>query len=89
MEAGLAALAGSQPRHWARPDWQRRPPGDAPCEHPRLRVVDYSRKPPAQLDSGRQFSFLTEDGADRGGIDLGDNEHPQSMTCAHHGWQMK
>ena len=68
---------------------QRRPPGDAPCEHPRLRVVDYSRKPPAQLDSGRQFSFLTEDGADRGGIDLGDNEHSQSMTCAHHGWQMK
>jgi hypothetical protein len=27
--------------------------------------------------------------ADRGGIDLGDHEHPQSMTCAHHGWQMK
>jgi hypothetical protein len=77
----LAVLAGTQPRHRARLDWQRRPPGDAPGTHSRLRVVGDPREPPAQLDSSRQFSVLVEDSADRGSIGLGDNEHPGSMAA--------
>jgi hypothetical protein len=75
-EAGLAVLAGTQPRHRSGLDWQRRPPGDAPGAGPRLRVVSDPREPPPQLDSSRQFSLLVEDSADRGSIGLRDNEHP-------------
>jgi hypothetical protein len=33
-------------------------------------------------DSSRQLTLSAEDGADRGGIGLGDDEHPKSMvTC--------
>ena len=78
---GLAVLAGTQPRHRAQLDWQRRPPGDAPSVCPRLRVVGDPREPPAQLDSSRQLSVLVEDSADRGSIGLGDNEHPGSMAA--------
>jgi hypothetical protein len=74
MEAGLAVLAGMQPRHRARLDWQRRPPGNAPSAFPRLRVVSDPWEPSAQLDSSRQLSFLSEDSANRGSIGLGDNK---------------
>lgn len=67
-------------RHRARLDWQRRPPGNAPSVCPRLRVVGDPREPPAQLDSSRQLSILVEDRPDRGGIGLGDNEHPNNMA---------
>jgi hypothetical protein len=80
-EAGLAVFAGTQPRHRARLDYQRSPPGDAPSVCPRLRVVGDPREPPAQLDSSRQLSLLVEDGADRGSIGLGDNEHPNSIAA--------
>jgi hypothetical protein len=80
-EPGLAVLAGTQPRHRAQLDWQRRPPGDTPSVCPRLRVVGDSREPPAQLDSSRQLSVLVKDSADRGSIGLGDNEHPGSMAA--------
>ena len=59
---------------------QRRPSGNVPGARPRLRVVGYPWEPPAQLDSGRQLSLLIEDGADRGGIGLGDDEHPKNMA---------
>ena len=67
QEAGLAVLAGTQPRHRAGLDWQRRPPGDAPSV---ARALALSVIPgtPAQLDSSRQFSLLVEDSADRGSI---------------------
>jgi hypothetical protein len=77
----LAVLAGTQPRHRTRLDWQRRPPGDAPSVCPCLRVVGDPREPPAQLDSSRELSLQIEDRADRGSIGLGDNEHPNSMAA--------
>jgi hypothetical protein len=73
QKAGLAVLAGTQPRHRARLDGQRRPPGDAPGARSRFRVVGDPWELPAQLDSGRQLSLLIEDGADRVGIGLGDD----------------
>jgi hypothetical protein len=80
-EAALAVLAGTQPRHRARLDWQRHPSRDAPSVCPRLRVVGDPREPPAQFDSSRQLSLLVEDRADRGSIGLGNNEHPNSMAA--------
>jgi hypothetical protein len=71
-----------QPRHRAQRGWQRRPPGDAPNACPRIRVVGDPWKPPAQLDSSRQLSLLIENGADRGSISLGDDEHPKSMRVS-------
>jgi hypothetical protein len=47
---------------------------------PRFRVVSDPRKSPTQLDGGRQLSLLIEDGADRGGIGLGDDEHSKDMA---------
>ena len=79
-EVRLAVLAGTQPRHRWRLGWQRRPPRDAPGARSRLRVVGDPWEPPAQLDSGRQLSLLIEDGSDRGGIGLGDDEHPRNMA---------
>ena len=79
-EAGLGVLAGTQPRHRARLDWRRQPPGDAPGACPRLHVVSDPRKPQAQLNSSRQLSLLIEGGADRSGIGLGDDEHPESLS---------
>jgi hypothetical protein len=46
----------------------------------RFLVVDDAREQPTQLDGGRQFALLLIDGADRGGIGLGDHEHPKSMA---------
>ena len=89
MEFAPALTARMQPDHRARWRRQRLPSGDGPDVRPRVRVVGDPRKSPAQLDSSRQLTLLAEDGADRVGIGLGDEEHPQSMTCAHHGWQMK
>jgi site-specific recombinase XerD len=80
-EAGLAVLARTQPRHRARLDRQRRPPGDAPNAFPRLGVVGNPREPSAQFDSSQQLSFLSEDSANGGSIGLGDNEHPDSMVA--------
>jgi hypothetical protein len=74
-DAWLVVLAGTQPRHWAQLDWQRRPPSDAPGARPCFRVVGDPWEPPAQLDSGRQLSLLIEDGADRVSIGLGDDKH--------------
>jgi hypothetical protein len=88
-DAWLAVLAGTQFSHRAKLGWHWRPPGDAPGARPRVRVVGDSWEPPAQLDNGRQLSLFIEDGTDRGGIGFGDDKHPQSMTRAHHGWQMK
>jgi hypothetical protein len=44
------------------------------------RAFALSREQPTQLDGGRQLALLIEDGADRGGIGLGDDEHPKSMA---------
>ncbi len=60
--------------------WQRCPPGDCSGAGARLRVVGDPWEPSAHLDSGRQLSLLIEDGSDRGGISLGNDEHPNSMA---------
>ena len=77
-----AITARMQPDH--RTQWRRRrqrlPSGDGPDVRPRLRVVGDPRKSPAQLDSSRQLTLLAEDGADRVGVGLGDEEHPKSMA---------
>ena len=80
MGFSLALTARTQPDHRAR--WRREllPTGDGPDVRPRLRVVGDPRKSPAQLDSSRQLTLLAEDGADRVGIGLGDEEHPESMV---------
>jgi hypothetical protein len=44
-----------------------------------LRCVGDAGEQPAQLDGGRQFTALPEDGADRSGICLTDDEHRWSM----------
>jgi hypothetical protein len=48
---------------------------------PRLHVVGDPRKSPTQLNSSRQLTFLAEDCTDRGGVDLGYEEHPESMAA--------
>src|SRR5208283_6114920 len=74
------ARAAATPRgHRVRRSWRRLPPGDGPGACPRLGVVGDPLKPPAQLDGGRQLALLIEDSADRIGVGLGDNEHPNSM----------
>ena len=80
MEFALALTARTEPDHRARWRRQRLPPGDCPDVCPRLRVVGDPGKSPAKLDSSRQLTLLAEDGADRVGIDLGDEEHPKSMV---------
>jgi hypothetical protein len=69
------SLAGMQLRHSGcrRRPWL--PPGDIPGALPRLLVVDDAGEAAAQFDGGRQFAVLLIDGADRGGIGFGDNEH--------------
>jgi hypothetical protein len=78
-------LAGTQPRHGAH--WQRRPPSDGPGALRRLPVVGNAREQAPQLDGGRQLAVLIEDGADRGGIGFGDDEHGGRMGGAHCGRQ--
>jgi hypothetical protein len=79
MEFAPALTARSQRDHRARWRRPRLPSGDGPDVRQRLRVVGDPRKSPAQLDSSRQLTLLAEDGADRVGVGLGDEEHPQSM----------
>ena len=79
MELAPAPTARTQPEHRARWRRQRLPSSDGPDVRPRLRVVGDARKSTAQLDSSRQLALLAEDGADRVGIRLGDEEHPKSM----------
>jgi hypothetical protein len=80
MEFAPALTVSTQSDYRTRWRWQRLPSGDGPDVRPRLRVVDDPRKSPAQLDSSRQLTLLAEDGADRVGVGLGDEEHPQSMV---------
>jgi hypothetical protein len=70
----------TQQRHWAGLLWPWHPPCDGPGAGPRLRVVGDPWEPSAQLDSSRQLSLLIKHGTDRGGISLGNDEHPNSMT---------
>ena len=44
-----------------------------------LSGVGHSGEQPAQLDRGRELAALLVDGADRGGLCLGDDEHPGRM----------
>ena len=81
MAVAPARATGTQRGHRARRSRQRLPPGDGPGACPCLRVVGDSLKPPAQLDGGRQLALLIEDSADRVGVGLGDNEHPDSMAA--------
>ncbi len=67
-------FAGS-PRRLRRGRRQRRPAGDGPDAGPRLLVVGDPREPTAQLDRRRQFTVLLIDGAERGCISFGDDEH--------------
>src|SRR3954453_21509629 len=68
-------LAGAQRRYRGRRDRPRRPACDGPGALPRLLVVDDAGEPAADLDGGRQLALLLIDGADRGGIGFGDDEH--------------
>src|SRR4051794_23468502 len=68
-------LAGAQRRYRGRRDRPRRPACDGPGALPRLLVVDDAGEPAAHLDGGRQLALLLIDGADRGGIGFGDDEH--------------
>jgi hypothetical protein len=80
MKVRLAVFAGAQPRHRAELLRSWHPPCDGPGAGPRLRVVRDPWEPSAQLDSGRQLSLLIKHGTDRGGISLGNDEHPNSMA---------
>ncbi len=78
-EAGLGIFAGTQPYHRA---WS----GIHPVmlrTYARafvLSVIPGNRR--RSPDSSRQLTLSAEDGADRGGVGLGDDEHPKSMvTC--------
>jgi len=42
-------------------------------------IVGDAREPASQLDHGRELAVLVENGADRGGIFLGDDEHLPGM----------
>ena len=53
-------------------------PGALSC----VRVIEHTRKQPAQLDCGRELAVLLEDDADRGGICLSANEHTNRMEKA-------
>jgi hypothetical protein len=76
---GLSTPALVQPPDRARRRGQRLPAGYGPRALPRLHVVGDGGEQPAQLDGGRQFASLIEDGADRRGLCLADHEHPGSM----------
>jgi hypothetical protein len=81
---GSAGAIAARTRPRCRAQWygQRLPAGDRPDAGPRLHGVGDARKPPPQLDHGRELPTLIEGGADRGGIRLGDDEHLPSMgTC--------
>ena len=75
----LSVLAGMQLCHGVRLG-RLRPSNDAPDAGPRLRIVGDPAEPPAQLKRSRQLALLLEDGADRGGISLSDDEHPGNMV---------
>ena len=55
------------------------PPGDGPSMLPRLRIASDAWEASSHLDRGRQAPLFLEDGADRGGIGFGDEEHGGSM----------
>jgi hypothetical protein len=63
-----------QRRHWGGRLLRRLPPSNGPGVRARVGVVTNAWEPPPHLDGGRQFAFLLEDGADRGGIGFGDDE---------------
>jgi hypothetical protein len=56
-EVGLAVLAGTQRRHWARQRWHRRPPGDAPGARSGLKPLP---------ENGAQCSRGSENGGVEG-----------------------
>jgi len=55
------------------------PARDGPGVLSGLRIVEHTRKQTAQLDRGSELAALFEDGADRGGLGLSDNEHVGRM----------
>src|ERR1700751_4200729 len=75
-----AHTAGTPPGYRARWRWSRLPSDDRPDVCPCRRVVGDPVKPPAQLDCRRQLALLLADSADRGGVGLGDDEHPKRMA---------
>ena len=80
MVVGLPVLAGTQLDDRARWGCRRFPSGDGPGACACLRVVSNPRKPPPQLNGGRELAFLIEDIADRCGIGFGDYEHRKGMA---------
>ena len=55
------------------------PAGNGPGTSASLRVVGDGWEQPAQLDRGRELATLLVDGANRGGLSLGDDEHAGRM----------
>ena len=55
------------------------PARDGPGVLSGLRIVEHTREQTAQLDRGSELAALFEDGADRGGLCLSDNEHAGRM----------
>ena len=65
--------------HRAQRDGQGFPAGDGPGAGAGLRGVCDGGEQPAQFDRGRELAALLVDGADRGGLGLGDDEHAGRM----------
>ena len=79
MRPLLPAAAAFRPGRQARWRGQRLPSGDGPGTGAGLSGVGHSGEQPAQLDRSRELAALLVDGADRGGLCLGDDEHAGRM----------
>jgi hypothetical protein len=79
MSEALPIPARIPPLPRAQRHGQRLPAGDGPGTGAGLGGVGDGGEQPAQLDRGRELAALLEDGADRGGLCLGDDEHAGRM----------
>ena len=79
MSEALPIPARTPPLPRAQRHGQRLPAGDGPGTGAGLRGVGDGWEQPAQLDRGRELAALLVDGADRGGLSLGDDEHAGRM----------
>jgi hypothetical protein len=79
-ELGLVGLTRSAPGTHrddlaCRYRWERLPAGDRPNMGPRHRVMGDTREQAPQFDRRGEFAVLREDGVDRAGDGVGDQEH--------------
>ena len=79
MSEALPIPARIPPLPRAQRHGQRLPAGNGPGTGAGLRGVGDGGEQPAQLDRGRELAALLVDGADRGGLSLGDDEHAGRM----------